>query len=185
MANDGPALFWVYATLIRSSIAVRERLHGPLGMADKDRYHAESKIFATLFGVPETLMAESWADFEAKFDAIANSDALALGPAGRMIAEQLFAPDKGLGPMVPGWYRAITASLLPPRIAEAYGLSASPDVEATWRRIAKLHRALPPGLRYIGPYQEACRRLTGRPAGLWVRALNRAWIGRPLLEPAA
>jgi uncharacterized protein (DUF2236 family) len=184
-AHDGPALFWVYATLMHVSIAVRERIVGPLSAADKDRYHEETKIFAGLFGVPERLLAANWTAFEARFDEIANSDTLAIGPAGRMIAEHLLGRHKGLGPMVPNWYRAITASLLPRRLAEAYGLKAGPDIETTWRRIAALYRVLPPGLRYIGPYQEACRRLEGRPAGPWVRALNRAWIGRPLIEPAA
>src|SRR5262249_42508468 len=106
------------------------------------------------------------------------------GAAGRMIAAHLLGPDKGLGPMVPAWYRAITASLLPERVAATYGLKVTPNTDAIWRRISAFHRALPPPLRYIGPYQEASHRLAGRTPGLWVRALNRAWIGRPQIEPA-
>jgi uncharacterized protein (DUF2236 family) len=184
-ANDGPALFWVHATLWHVSIAVRERMLGPLTPAQKDQYHDETKRFAALFGIPAALLPGSWEEFEQRFAAIANSDTLAIGEPGRLIADYLLTPGRGrIGPLVPGWYRAITASLLPEPLAQAYGLPAAPQVEAYWRRLSALHRALPPALRYIGPYQEACRRLAGQAPGPWVRTLNRAWIGRPQIEPA-
>ena len=179
MADDGEALFWVQATLWRASIAVREQLQGPLTQAQKDQYHEESKRFAALFGVPRSLLCESWAAFEARFDSIANSDMLAVGKAGHLICDEL------LGNVMPGWYRAVTAALLPPKIADAYGLKAPRDIDAIWERVAFVRRTVPPALRYIGPYREARYRLQGRGPGLLTQTLNRVWIGRPLLEPIA
>jgi len=182
-ADDSDALFWVHATLWHTAIAVAERMRGPLGTAEKDQYHAESKRFAALFGIPPALLPENWAQFEARFAKLASSDMLGLGAAGRLIGGHFFDDRRGrLGRVMPDWYRRITASLLPPPLAHAYGLPAAENADALWRRLGLLYRALPPSLRLIGPYREARYRLQGRGPGLLTQTLNRAWIGRPRLD---
>jgi len=183
-ANDADALFWVHATLWHTTIAVAERMRGPMSTADKDQYHTETARFAALFGIPPSLLAPDWAGFEARFAAMANSDMLGLGAAGRLISGHFFDHRAGpLGRVIPDWYRHLTASLLPASLAAAYGLSEGEDVDQIWRRMSLLYRALPPALRLIGPYREARYRLQGRGPGLLTRTLNRAWIGRPRLDP--
>ena len=66
---------------------------------------------------------------------------------------------------------------------EAFGLPVDDPAEDIWRRAAALYRLVPPPLRLIGPYREARHRLQGRAPGMLTRTLNRAWIGRPRLEP--
>jgi uncharacterized protein (DUF2236 family) len=183
-ADDADALFWVHATLWHTNIAVAERMRGLLSTADKDQYHAETARFAALFGIPPSLLAKDWAGFEARFAEMARSDMLGLGTAGRLIGGHFFDHRAGpLGRVIPDWYRRLTASLLPPTLAEAYGLSTGEDVDQIWRRLSLIYRAVPPTLRLIGPYREARYRLQGRGPGLLTQTLNRAWIGRPRLDP--
>lgn len=183
-ANDGEALFWVHATLWHTAIAVAERMRGPLSAAEKDLYHEEMGRFATLFGIPAELLPEDWEGFAARFAAMAGSDMIGLGRAGRLIGGHFFdSRQSHLGRVVPDWYRRLTASLLPPHLANAYGLPTGEDADQIWRRLGILYRALPPALRLIGPYREARYRLQGRGPGLLTQTLNRAWIGRPRLDP--
>jgi uncharacterized protein (DUF2236 family) len=183
-AHDGAALFWVHATLWHTTIAVAEKMRGALGRAEKDQYHEETKRFAALFGIPAALLPDDWAAFEARFAAMAASDMIGLGGAGRLLGGHFFDGRIGaLGRVMPDWYRRLTASLLPPHLAAGFGLPTGDDADQIWRRLSLVYRALPPSLRLIGPYREARYRLQGRGPGLLTQTLNRAWIGRPRLDP--
>jgi uncharacterized protein (DUF2236 family) len=84
---------------------------------------------------------------------------------------------------MPNWYRAFTASLLPPRLRRDFGLAYGPaDERSTERALAILRRLypwIPLCVRYVAPYQEALARLAGRERpGPLTQALNRLWIGQ-------
>jgi uncharacterized protein (DUF2236 family) len=123
-----------------------------------------------------------WDAFAAYNRRMGECDAHTVTRAGREVAERLLC---GAGTWLcpPHWYRALTAHLLPPRLAEGFGLPCG--AEARERALSALHwirrtyPLLPDRLRYVGPYQEAVARLAGR-AGpdLATKALNRFWIGR-------
>jgi hypothetical protein len=108
------------------------------------------------------------------------SDVLMVSPAAREVARQIFSRP-GILSRPPQWYRAVTASMLPPRLKEAFGLSdvdrSQSERARVWLR--RIYPALPPRLRHVGPYQEAMARLSGRGSpDLATQALNRLWIGR-------
>ena len=104
-----------------------------------------------------------------------------VGDAARRIAESLF---EGSGTWLrsPNWYRALTASLLPERLRDDFGLLYGRSEQRAVRRALALLRSLypriPARLRYVAPYHEACARLAGRRPGAVTRRLNRFWIGR-------
>jgi uncharacterized protein (DUF2236 family) len=110
------------------------------------------------------------------------SDTLAVSSAARSIAAELFS-GAGTRLRAPLWYRALTASLLPPRLWDAfelpYGRSEQRSVERFLTVLRHIHPRMPARLRYVAPYHEALARLAGRdrPAPL-TRVLNRFWIGR-------
>lgn len=187
-ACEAHAALWVHATLWHTAIAVRERLWGLPDPATLDAFHEETRRFALLFGVPEDLLPANWAAFEAYVAGMAASDRLAVGTAGRLIGGYFLGRMRGaFGRLLPEWYRALTASLLPPRLATAFGLPvdarSAAEAAAAWTWLRRFQGWLPAGLRHVGPYQEAMRRLSGREPGLWVGTLNRVWLGRPRLEP--
>lgn len=166
-AHDEPALFWVFATLIETSVMAYELGVGRLSPAEKDTYYQESKLFAALFGIAEEAMPPDWPAFKRYCDEMTSGDALAVGRPARETARFLLTPPRGvLGPFMRG-YAALTTGLLPPRIREGFGLPFGPAEQASFRRtlraVERLWPLLPDRLRWVPDYVEARRRLEGRP----------------------
>jgi uncharacterized protein (DUF2236 family) len=181
-ANDVAALRWVHATLVETGLLAYELVNPPLSVEDRERYYAESRLFGALFGIPQSAFPQSWGGFAEYVDHMFASDELAVSSAARAIAAALFS-GAGTGWRAPFWYRALTASLLPPRLRAALELPYGPSEERSVQRALSIlryvHPRMPARLRYVPPYHEALARLAGRnrPAVL-TQALNRLWIGR-------
>lgn len=184
-ANEVCALRWVYATLIDTALAAHTLVFPALTAEEHERHYAECRLFAALFGIPQSCLPANWDAFVAYNEAMWESEILCVSPAARAIAGQILqGPKFWLRP--PGWYRAITARMLPPRLREAFGLPYGnaehhlADTAINWVR--RIYPALPERLRYVGPYQEAMARLSGstRPDQL-TRISNRLWTGRSSL----
>jgi uncharacterized protein (DUF2236 family) len=181
-ANDVAALLWVHATLTDSALAAYRLVNPPLSSEERERYYAESRLFAALFGIPQGALPRSWADFASYVDALLASDALVVSDAARRIAAELFF-GAATRWRIPTWYRALTAQLLPPRLRDEFGLLYGPSEQRSagqangW--LKSLYPRLPCRLRYAAPYQEALARIAGfeRPGAL-TRVLNRFWIGQ-------
>src|SRR5688572_10462264 len=88
-ANDADALRWVHATLVDTTLNVRERLDGSLPLDLKDRYVIEMNRFAALFGIPPALLPDSWAAHTAYMARMISSDRLAVAPCAREMASFL------------------------------------------------------------------------------------------------
>jgi uncharacterized protein (DUF2236 family) len=184
-ANDVATLRWVHATLVETALLVHDLILPPLTEEERERYYAESRLYAALFGIPGDALPPTWQAFAAYAEAMRDSEALAVGPAARAFGGQLLAGAKPwLRP--PRWYRALTAGMLPARLREAYGLRyEAADRRAAERAVTLLrrcYRALPGPIRHVGPYHEAMARLRGREPNLATQCLNRLWIGRPRLQ---
>jgi len=181
-ANDVAALRWVHTTLTETALLAYELICPPLTTEDRENYYAEARLFAGLFGIPQSALPESWAEFTAYVEQMESSDVLAVGNAARGVAARLFA-GAGTRWRSPFWYRSLTASLLPARLRDAYELPYGPAERRSVGRalnvLSHIYPRLPPRVRYVAPYHEALARLAGRnrPAPL-TRALNRFWIGR-------
>ncbi|MBV8504351.1 MAG: DUF2236 domain-containing protein [Alphaproteobacteria bacterium] len=181
-ANDVEALRWVHATLIDTALRSYQLVNPPLSARDREHYYADARLFAALFGIPQSVLPRSWPDFAQYIDDMFRSDTLAVGSAARSIAAELFC-GAGTRLRAPFWYRALTASLLPPRLRDAFELPYGPSelrsVERVLTILRHAHPWMPARLRFVAPYHEALARLAGRarPAPL-TRLLNRFWIGR-------
>jgi uncharacterized protein (DUF2236 family) len=181
-SNDVAALRWVHATLTDTALLAYQLVNPPMSAQDRERYYADARLFAALFGIPQSALPQSWADFARYVDDMLTSDTLAVGSAARSIAAELFS-GAGTRLRAPFWYRALTASLLPPRLRDAFELPYGPSelrsVERVLAVFCHVHPWVPARLRYVAPYHEALARLAGRnrPAPL-TRVLNRFWIGR-------
>jgi len=186
-ANEAQAALWVHATLCHSAVLVYQRVLPPLTAVQKDRYWDEARHFAALFGIPDALLPPDWKAFTAYVESMLESDVLTVGQADRAIGDHLLGRAPGaFGRLIPGWYGALTASLLPARLRTAFGLSYGPSEAAQAARaldqIRGLYPRLPAVLRFVGPYQEALARLRGDPSpGLLTRASNLLWLGRTRL----
>ena len=181
-ANDVAALRWVHATLTDTALVAYQLLNPPLLFEDRERYYGETRLFAALFGIPQSALPQSWTDFSGYVDEMFASDTIAVGDAARRIAAELFSGAASRWP-VPSWYRALTAHLLPCRLREEfrlpYGQREQRLAERALKFLRSLYPRMPSRLRYVAPYYEALARLAGddRP-GILTRALNRFWIGQ-------
>ncbi|MBK1657458.1 oxygenase MpaB family protein [Paracraurococcus ruber] len=182
-ANDTAALRWVWATLTDTALLAHDLLLPALPPAGRDAYYADSLRFAALFGLPPALLPADWGAFQREMVAVQAT--LSVTPAGRHVAHRVLSGAGRPWLRAPRWYRAVTASLLPPHLREGFGLDWDPAAERraarVLTRLRRLYPLLPARLRQVGPAQEAMARLRGRQPDALTRALNRAWIGRPRL----
>jgi uncharacterized protein (DUF2236 family) len=189
LANDVGALRWVWATLVETALLAYELIAPPLSAEERERYYAESRLFAALFGIPQDALPQSWADFVGYIDEMVGSQRLAVSRAARYIAAELWA-GAGTGRATPLWYRALTARLLPLRLRRDFGLSYGPREQrsAEWATavLRRVYPWIPASLRHVAPYHEARSRLAGRDRpGALTRVLNRFWIGRSSMAVGA
>lgn len=153
-ANQGRLLFWVHATLVDSAFGTYERFVRPLSRAAANRYYDESKVVARLFGIPNALIPQKWADFRGYMQAMLEGRELAVGREGREIAGSIMDPPLPFG-LRHGFRTSnfFTRGLLPPILRARYGLSWSAAEEQALGGLARMIRltlpALPPLLRFF------------------------------------
>ena len=95
-ANEVEALKWVYSTLMESAVLAYECAMGPLGEEERERYYAESRILARLFGLRAEELPESWKAFAAYNARMHGSNSLGVSARARAMALGLFRA-RGLG----------------------------------------------------------------------------------------
>jgi uncharacterized protein (DUF2236 family) len=184
-ANEVSALRWVHATLWDTALLAYTLVLPALTQEARERYYAESRLFAALFGLPKERLAPDWAAFAAYIDAMTESSTLTVTEAARGMAHRLLAGTDTWLP-IPGAYRAFTAALLPPRLREAfalpYGKAEREDAQGFTRWARCVYAFLAARLRHVGPYQEAQQRLAGRSEPDFLAQIsNRFWMGQAAL----
>ena len=164
-ANDEDALFWVSATLWDTAMQVHELMHGPVSLADKNRYFEESKKFSYLFGIPDSAMSKDWTEFEAYNRRMWASDTLAVGRPARDLYRFLFSTPEPWQQPIMDWFKIMTAGLLPPRVRHMYGMdfgwAEQRIFNVSIRAIRMGVKVLPDSVRYLPAYNDALRRIKG------------------------
>jgi uncharacterized protein (DUF2236 family) len=179
-ANDADALRWVHATLVDTTLVVRERIHGVLPTDLKDRYVIEMNRFAALFGIPRSMLPDSWAAHAAYMARMIASDRLAVAPCAREMANFLVGRGVTNQPPLGRIGEAITQALLPPRIAEQFDLRATPRrAAAGLAAFGALYKRLPGFAIAIPAAADAHRRLLGQGPSRFA-----AWTERQLFSLA-
>ena len=179
-ANEVAALRWVYATLVESAVLAYECV-GHLSDAEREQYYEESKITASLFGIPGAALPRDWASFTRYTEAMVASDTLGVSERARSMARAVLG---GAGSWIhpPLWYRALTTEWIPLPLREKFGLELSAEgnrAAARARRwLPRISRSMPIFLRFVGPYHEAVARISNHRPGIFVRASNRFWTGQ-------
>jgi uncharacterized protein (DUF2236 family) len=128
-----------------------------------------------------------WQAFEAYTRAMLASEALGVNALSREMAHRILHGE-GTWVPVPAWYRALTFSSLPERFrgefSLAYGEREAALAARARRWLPRIYRRLPDAVRFVGPYQEATKRLTGRWISATTRLNNRFWMGQPRMMSA-
>lgn len=177
-ANDADSLLWVYATLVDTVVRVTELMRGRLSRRRRDAYVQGSHQFARMFGLPDAMLPPDWAAFSAYVDATLASGTIAVSPPAREMAGFLLGRGGGAVQASLGrWLERVTAALLPPRLRDDFGLAWS-AADATRVKLAiaavrPTYAVLPRAMRWLPAYQDARRRIAGRPPGALSRLLDR------------
>jgi uncharacterized protein (DUF2236 family) len=180
-ANDVDALRWVHATLINTTIVVRELLEGPMPTGIADQYVVEMHRFARLFGIPRDRLSHTHAEHWTYMREMLASDKIVVTPSAREMGQFLFGRQPGKPqPPLGRLAEAMSASMLPRSLVEAFELRPAPRLVATALAMFRaVHRNTPAVLARIPAHADALDRLTGRLAERGPSRLA-AWTERQL-----
>lgn len=160
-ANDVASQVWVWATLIDTVVTVHERVRGPLPGALKEAYYRDTCSFARLFAIPDDALPASWGAFRDYVTATTESPMLAVTRPAREMAGFLFGGALG------GTVAAVTASMLPARLRDGFGLTYGARERLAARAVTMAARAAtmftPRVARDLPAYRDARRRMRGLP----------------------
>jgi len=186
VANHVGSMIWVHATLWETAVMMYELFQRPLSAEEKDRFYEETKLFAYLFGVPDSALPPHWNEFLEYNRKMWDSDELAVGDVGRQLADYIFNMKPLLVPLLHR-HRLHTAMILPDRLQREFQLPNKSEKNLRiFERDVKLVRAVMPRMprhvRYIPTYLEALDRIEGRKGpDLITQGLTRALLGVPRL----
>ncbi len=88
-ANEVSALHWVHATLVDTALEAYNLVLPPLSDDERERYYAENRVFAALFGIQDEALPQTWKDFAAYNAAMHASGTLTVTPEARAIATKI------------------------------------------------------------------------------------------------
>jgi uncharacterized protein (DUF2236 family) len=175
-----PALRWVHATLIESAVIAYETVLPALNEAEREAYYGETKVLASLFGIPPEALPAGWSSFKTYIAEMCQSQALGVSERSRIMGQRIMSGAESWL-HIPQWYRALTAEWMPPRFREGFDLDFGPSEQGIAQRarrwLPRVYVKLPFAVRCVGPYQEAHARLADRAPGLLTRQSNQFWIG--------
>jgi uncharacterized protein (DUF2236 family) len=157
--TDSRLAAWVLATMIESSVHAFDVLMEPLPPTVREDFYQDMRLFGALFGVLPEHLPSDWPGFRRWFDDVLAGDTLEVGGTAKELAGFLFED----GWNVWGLDRVFAAGVMPPRWREAFGLSWSPAVrasfEVTRRTLGTALRVTPARLRWLPAWHQAMRRV--------------------------
>jgi uncharacterized protein (DUF2236 family) len=176
-AGDPELGLWVHATLVWTALEFFDGFITPLSRQQRAAYQVQMNRSGRLFGVPEALLPDSYAEFERYIRSRVQGQVLQVGPQAQALANEVLSAGATdlvwpLGSPAGGLARVLAAGLLPPRLRAGYGLSwgqLERQAFAAARFLCK-HTlpALPPRARYWPHYlvaQARVHRQPGQPLG--------------------
>ncbi|HVL01010.1 MAG TPA: lipoprotein insertase outer membrane protein LolB [Dongiaceae bacterium] len=165
-ANEISAMIWVHATLWETTVHMYEEVVEPLTQEEKDRFYEETKLFAMLFGIPESALPRNWNEFMAYAEAMWYSPQLTVTDNARKLKEDLFT-SRSIWLTFPLWIQeTVTAVNLPAPVREGYGMD-----DGLWERFnyswlmgsAEFANWILPDYLAVNPvHYEAMARLQGK-----------------------
>jgi uncharacterized protein (DUF2236 family) len=143
-ALDPDLLLWVHCTLTDAAVKVYESCFGELEADEAKRYYEETKIFAGLFGIPESIVPPSLEAMREWMTQKIVTGEVAVGDQARELAEPILRPLRIVPFRLARSSSFVTASLLPEAIREGYGLKVGRAGQALLTVAGRTSRAVLP-----------------------------------------
>lgn len=163
-ATDPALAMWVFATLVSVALDVYRRFVGSLSRSSCTRYYQEATRFARLFGVTDEVLPATYEAFRGYVRRMDRSGLLVVSDDARSLSRDVLDPPLPalLGPSRPA-INAVTASLLPERVRQEFGLrwgtAERALAEVVRRGVRATIRGWPHTVRHWEHYRAACRRV--------------------------
>lgn len=181
-ANEAEAMLWVHATMWESMMMSYELMNGPVSHEDKDRFYEETKLFAYLFGIPESALPKDWDAMIRFCNDMRDSDRMVITPEAKELVKFLYG-GHGILMWLPMKYnKLVTTANIPPEMRAAYGWKFGPVrsvfYAASIDTIKVAHFILPNYLLENPVRREALARMKGKKAGWFTRLEIRMALGK-------
>lgn len=180
-ANEVQAMLWVHATLWDTLMMYYEDAVGPVNDEQKEQFYEETKLFAYMFGIPESALPRSWREFQAYCYKMLNGDQLVVTPASKQLYEYLFNPSPILWPLMQ-YQKVFTAEHLPVHLREGFGMGYGPIrgmIYSTSMFTSRVGHKITPSFMTENPvYKEAKARIRGKKPSLFTRWQIRMLLGK-------
>ena len=111
-----------------------------LSPEDRESYYADSLRVAELFGIPARIVPPSYGEFQIYFDRMMRGDVIQVSDQAKEIYRALFARTPSGLLLFAG--SALSISLLPERLREAYGFGWKSSRDSIWQRIPPVCKSL-------------------------------------------
>lgn len=181
-ANEAEAMLWVHATMWESMMIAYELVNGPVDHADKERFYEETKLFAYLFGIPDSALPKDWDAMIRFCNDFRDSDRLVITPEAKELVEFLYGHHGILMMPVMSYNKLVTTANIPPAMREAYGFKWGPVRSVFYRAsvdtIRFAHWVLPNYLLENPVQREAKARMRGTKPNFFTRLEIRFALGR-------
>lgn len=186
-ANEAQAMLWVHATMWESMMLAYEQLYGHVSRADKDRFYEETRLFAYLFGIPDTALPKDWDAMIRFCDEMRASDRLVITTQAKELVAFLYGSHNVLMWLPMKYNKLVTTATIPQNMRDAYGFKWGPVrsvfYDASIVAIRSAHWLLPNYLLENPVRREALARIKGKKAGWFTRLGIRIGVGRWQLVP--
>ena len=139
-ANDPELKFWVLATITDSTLLVYDLFVQPLSMAEREEFYRDSLLMPKLFGIPDSLVPQTYADFQTYMKRMMSGDIIHVSESAREIAHALFSPTIAGTALYAG--SVIGIGLMPYRLKREFGLPWNLRRERWLLRSAQIHRSV-------------------------------------------
>ncbi len=158
-ANDPDLLLWVLATLIDTTLVLYEAVCEPLTGSEKSRFYEESKLVATVMGIPKETIPNDLDAFYSYYNGMLDGEELRVDAVTLRLSKAIFQP-----PYFPAYLAKVLATgFLPPRFRREYGLEYTAKKRKHFRWAVAVSswvsKLLPHPLGYALPYYQAHYRI--------------------------
>ncbi len=127
-AEDPALLLWIHSTLVDTALLMYRTYVGPLTSEDTEGFWQDHRKLIEFIGVPSSEIPETYADFQAYWRTMIDSDVICVTPEAMELARvTVMRPPLPLF-VRPAWEAVnfVSAGFLPAKLREAYGFTWTP-----------------------------------------------------------
>jgi uncharacterized protein (DUF2236 family) len=139
-ANDPDLKLWVLNTITDSTLLAYELLVKKLSPREREEYYQESLVATHLFGIPASIVPQTYEEFRAYMDRMLASDAIQVSAQAMEIRQALFAKTPSGLLLFAG--SALGIALLPQRLRHEFGFRWQIEQKRWLQRIPAISRSL-------------------------------------------